>query len=573
MSSKNKRYIKRSTIYPEYQQRNVSSIDNDILKLNLEKNILIKSDLESSDPDRIIKAYDYINNIGKKDSDTVKSLIFAPEGEINAGNGYRVPTTVLSDDMMRRMARTPIMSSIIKTRVDQIASYCNWTQDESRIGWTIRVKPGRFDQYEMKSLSRTEMREIDFLAKFIENCGSNDNRYSNDNFESFLRRVSHDTLELDKLSGEISFNRMGLPSEFMAVDGGTIRLSDTSNIKDGIGFGPKYINTKAVKGYLPSHVQIWKNLIVNTYYPWQMMWGVRNTTTDLWMNGYGYSELEVLINVVTWQLFAQQYNGLFFSQGSNPKGFFVVEGNLDPGKLREFQQMWRNTSSGISGAHKIPVFDGSSKVNWIDMQMKNAEMQFQEWLDYLTGLACAVFRIDPTEVGLGAPKSQALFGNDNTESRIEYSKSKGLYPILRFIEHKINKYLIEPFYSKKYEFKFCGIDAEDIDTVIAQDIKKVDKGLMSLQDVFRKYNLRDLNVDKDIILNPQYIQWVTYKEQKMAETGMNPTTATPDGSQKKLDQSVEDNPFAKYEMEKSYKEFEKGMDLWDLNHLFKMIGK
>lgn len=36
------------------------------------------------------------------------------------------------------------------------------------------------------------------------------------------------------------------------------------------------------------------------FYPWELGYGVRNKTTNVLRNGYGCSELETLIEIVTW---------------------------------------------------------------------------------------------------------------------------------------------------------------------------------------------------------------------------------------------------------------------------------
>ena len=56
------------------------------------------------------------------------------------------------------------------------------------------------------------------------------------------------------------------------------------------------------------------------FFPWELTFGIRNKSSDIFTNGYGVSELEDMVQIVTWLLFGMQYNSNFFSQGSNTKG-------------------------------------------------------------------------------------------------------------------------------------------------------------------------------------------------------------------------------------------------------------
>ena len=69
---------------------------------------------------------------------------------------------------------------------------------------------------------------------------------------------------------------------------------------------------KKIHGYYPSFVQVYQNTKVNEFYPWELCFGVRNPSTSIYANGYGVSELEELINVVTSMLWGDEYNRRFF---------------------------------------------------------------------------------------------------------------------------------------------------------------------------------------------------------------------------------------------------------------------
>lgn len=238
---------------------------------------------------------------------------------------------------------------------------------------------------------------------------------------------------------------------------------------------------------------------------------MRNTSTNIYRNGYGRSELEDLVEVVTWMLYGDSYNGKFFSQGSAPKGLLKVSGNVNSGRLQEFKQQWGAMMAGVGNAHKTPVIE-SDKMEWIDMQKSNRDMEFQKWQEYLIKIACSVYKISPDEIGFTVGSGTARVSVDTGKSiaeKLAFSKDKGLRPLLKFIEAKINKYIINPL-DQNYEFKFMGMDSEDEKTQVDLDIRK-GSSFMGYKELRKKYGLpQELDKD-DFIMSPTFLQYQQIK--------------------------------------------------------------
>ena len=271
-------------------------------------------------------------------------------------------------------------------------------------------------------------------------------------------------------------------------------------------------------GFQPRYSMVYNQQIVENpvtgepvlYYPWELGWGVRNSTTDINRNGYGVSELETLISILTWILWGFEYNGNFFKQGSQPKGFINVKGsNIDNQTLNEFRQAWTQTMRGVGNAHRVPILQGLD-LEWIDLQHSNRHMEFTEWTKFLMVITCAVYRIDPSELGFQFQDASRVFGQDGQKERLEHSRSKGLKPLLIFLQNIINRYLISEL-DENFELAFTGIDVEDENKQVELDGKKLQSGMVSMEDMFEKYSGRKFNPDKDTILNPTYQQAASAK--------------------------------------------------------------
>lgn len=222
------------------------------------------------------------------------------------------------------------------------------------------------------------------------------------------------------------------------------------------------------KGYLPRYCMVFNDMILQNpttkehviFYPWELGYGIRNKSTNIYKNGYGTSELETLVEIITWILWGMQYNGNFFSKGSQPKGFINVKNNnIDNTTLNEFRQAWTQTMRGVSNSHRVPIINGID-LEWIDLQKNNRDMEFNDWLKFLLIITCSVYRIDPTELGFQFKDQAQIFGQDGQKERLNHSRDKGLKPLLIFLQNIINHYLIDEIDSD-FEFAFTGIEIED----------------------------------------------------------------------------------------------------------------
>lgn len=214
-------------------------------------------------------------------------------------------------------------------------------------------------------------------------------------------------------------------------------------------------------------------------------------------------------------LWGDEYNRRFFSQGSAPKGFIRVKGGMNEAALQQFKQQWQAMINGVMNAWRTPVVEAD--VDWIDLQKNNRDMEYTSWMEYLIKLACAIFSIDPTEIGWDISRSNGNSGlfESSEADRLQHSKDKGLYPILKFLQRKINKYIVEQI-NPEYEFVFMGLNGMTIDKELEMDIKKLGN-FMTVNEVRSKWGLPDMEVAGDIIENSVF--WQAYNQTKQQEQG------------------------------------------------------
>lgn len=490
-------------------QSNLAELSKKKYELEQTELFLIEKALRSNDPTAYIEAKTYIKNIEERKKNNLRSFTYDPLMTYYTGQGFKYKPQGLSMDLLRNMSKTPQIKAIINTRLGQADNYNGFTTDMQKPGWTIQKRKGLFDTEE-KELTDTEKREIEAIVLFLQ-TGGTANKWDFDGWETFTKKLYEDSWTLDQGVFEVAVDRMGRPTNYDVFDGGTFYLAEHDMTEDD---KKAEIEAYMINGYLPRYVQVLNQTVEREYYPWELCFGVRNANTSIRLNGYGLSENEILIQVITWMLNSNQYNGNFFQQGSNPKGILNFKDNVDPTKLEEFKQGWRNTLSGTSNSHKLAAISGGS-LEWINMQMNNRDMEFSKWNEFLTVLACTVFRIDPSEVGFNIEGGKSMFGQDGQKERLKHSQEKGLEPFLKFWEKKFTKYLVGPISNNKYEFKYTGVEPDDEDASLERDIKIMTNGGISVQDFFMKYSDKELDMDKDILLNQVLLQ---YKQMQQSGT-------------------------------------------------------
>lgn len=485
-------------------------IDEQLAKLEIEKNLSLEKSLRSDNADEIFKAQKYLQEKDKKSNNTAPTaFLFDPWDTYYQTGGFKQTRKRVSFEILKKVGDTPIIGSIFKTRIDQINNFLNFTEDEKVEGYTIRKKKGLFDKAGVTQ--KEDRKTIERINKFLQEGGINKKwDLYNDDLSGFISKIIRDSLNYDQLSFECQRNRRFELIGHRAVDASTIRLLETVD--------PRYKEQGSIKyeeqfGYLPIYAQVFQsnvmtNPLTNTqviYYPWELGYGQRNISTDIHKNGYGTSELEVMLDIVTWSLWGMQYNGNFFKQGSNPKGFINIKNQgVNQDTVNDFRQTWRQMLAGVNNSHKIPVFSGID-LEWIDLQSNNKDMEFQQWMEFLIIMICSLYTIDPSELGYQFQKSAQMFGQDGQKERLKHSKKKGLKPLLVFLQKVITKYIVSEL-DENFEFIFTGIDVEDEAIAVELDTKKITSGMVSFEDMFKKYSGRDYKEGKDTILNPTFLQ-------------------------------------------------------------------
>lgn len=502
----------------------------------------IQASLNSNNPEEIMKANLYLGEI-TPNSGRIQSVFFDPNDLSGNGKGFKDSKGILSFEILRRMGNIHIIRSIVNTRIEQIQNFLHFSEDDQKEGFTIRKKTSLFKESK-KEISSDEKKKIEEIVEFLMNSGFNEKWDNIDDFQTFVRKIAFDSLTLDQLAFEIVRDKGWNIKKYRAVDASLIRFLDSVDPKQR-----ERLEDYRFKGYLPRFCMTWDDqILINPttkepilYYPWELGFGIRNKSSDIRKNGYGTSELEILVDLITGVLWSIQYNMNNFSIGSTPKGFINVKNaNISESNMNEFRQAWSQMMAGVRNAKRTPVINGID-LEWIDLDKSNREMEYQEWAQFLVIMVCSVYRIDPSELGFSFKNQAQIFGQDGQKARLQHSREKGLKPILIFLENIITKYIVSEI-DEDYEFVFTGIEVEDEETQVNLDKIKLESGMVSMQDIFKKYSGREFDSENDIILNQVYQQAQASKQQQEMFGSSVPGEMDEEG----VPQDESKNPFDKY---------------------------
>lgn len=379
--------------------------------------------------------------------------VFLDDMQISWQGGYFQKRNAMDFSMLRAMADgTPLIASIIMTRVRQVVRFC--APQESGEGPGFAIKHVEKEH----ALSADEQESVKLLTKFFQNCGWETNprkrrKLKRDDFSSFMSKAVRDSLIMDNTPIETELKRdraMGIDG-FYAVDGASVYLvNELEYSGDDEIFACQVVNGTIRAAYS------YDDLILVP----------RNPSSSILTAGYGTSELEYLIKIVTGFLNALEINLSGMSKNSIPRGFMTLTGNYDERDLQAFKRYWTTTVRGVGNRFNMPVMvskdqEGKAEFNEIGGQVD--EVMYSKWMELLGAIACAVYSIAPEEINwssFSAAKS-SLSGNDTTE-KMAQSMDKGLRPLLTYFGGIFSDYIVSDF-SDKFCFRFVGMDEEDQD--------------------------------------------------------------------------------------------------------------
>lgn len=465
---------------------------------------------------------------GANDTSKLKSVFIDPYNLLDFMGSRSKPSRVTWQILRRMSLSCKPVAAVIQTRQNQVSAFTQVPRRTGDIGFRITTKDPH------KRPTEGDLERITELTSWFSNMGYEqydshlyEGERKRDGFDAFMRKVVRDSLSLDAVCFEIQRNAMGKPHGLWPVDPSTIKMAAECYEWDPRTGQPVPVSREKTNGLPVRYVQeLYGGQRVALFNEKELVYGVRNPRTDIDTAGYGLSELEVLMETVTQTLFTEQYNAKYFTQNALPQGVLNISGKYTPEALEAFKRQWVAQVSGAANAWKIPIMaidEAQGGVNFTPFKESNRNMQYNLWLEYLIQTVCAVYTIDPSEIGFmikgsgGGPMVE-----HSGAVRIDFSKDKGLRPLLKFYGHLFNEYIVKEIYPDLF-FEWVGIDAMSEADKVELTGKKLTNGTLTVNEARAMDDMPPIkanwaNAPGNATLMQVYVADLTYqREQEAAE--------------------------------------------------------
>lgn len=401
-------------------------------------------------------------------------------------------------------------------------------------------KDGQLSDKEKRRLAKAELSKrtkakIAAIQEQILTCGSLENRPFDSrrwNFDAYLRAIVRDRLTCDQIGTEIIPDQTGTIHHWKPIDGSTLRYASGALAKykdfdaQSAGYDLLYpekellalkeqgdaleLDEEKLSNEDYKYVQVVRGRIARAFTPDELAFGMANPTTDIYSNGYSIAELELLMGMVTAHIFTENYNRSYFTQGFSAKGILHIKSPLNRRKLETVRVQWNHMLKGNKNSFQTPIMSGMDDVKWIPLTQNHSDMEFNNWMNYLIKIICAVYQIDPFEIGFGMKEEGGSsggggLGGDNSKEKLESSRNKGFVPLLRFLQSYLNFNIVSRI-DPDYELEFVGIDEESKKATLDRQKEEV-KFKKTVNEIRAEDDLEPIAGADDLLLDPVYFQW------------------------------------------------------------------
>lgn len=327
-----------------------------------------------------------------------------------------------SVNQMRRWSRTnPWIRSAINLRRQQI----------SRAKWDIVTVDGEGDA------SNANIKRIKDILR--------DPNSRMDSWRSFIEPVVEDILVLDQ----------GCIEKELTVGARAGKSGDPiKNLwpKDAgrIAFDPKWDGSNLKKPRYFEYDETGE--VVASYKNDELIVIVANRVS---YSPLGLSPLEVLAETIEADLRAAKYNNNIVEQAT-PPGIIDLGEGVRPDQVDSFRTYW---DSEIAGRSQTAIVGGGKGVKWLPMAQSNRDMQFMEWQIYLARKICAVFGVQPQDIGLNFDVNKST-----SEYGAAFTADNGIAPLCELIADYITREIVW-LYDKNLRFVYTDVGRESAQVV------------------------------------------------------------------------------------------------------------
>ena len=186
---------------------------------------------------------------------------------------------------------------------------------------------------------------------------------------------------------------------------------------------------------------------------------------------------------------ATRFNRNFFKNSAQPDLIFTTEETMTDDEVDDFYRRWENRYRGPGNAHRPAI------ANFIK-DIKTLGMSHRE-MEFIQGLRWSLEDVSRT-YGVPMPLlsdfQRATFSNVNAAERFFWRNT--MVPEMVLLEEQLNQKLLPllGYADLRLEFDLSSVEAlrEDETARVDRDVKLLDRGVLTINEVRRRHNLPDV---------------------------------------------------------------------------------
>ena len=431
---------------------------------------------------RLVKAIETSAEAAKQG--TVVNPAFDSLDFYNSNGGSVKEPTGITMGLLRSFAHyCPPLTAIIETWVRYATAFCDTPDKRSgvvkRPGFEIRLTDKNM------ALSEEDKQIIKELTRFLIEGGFADPPEEEQpinyqpGLQNFAKGFIRDSLTLDgaairrwsSVGGRyplVAFcaedaARIRKPKRtYLGLDNGVREYEDWDKVNEVANRqGRKIAYLKVDSGNVGGR-------IVETYTKEQLAYLIRNPRTDTEANGYGYSENERCIDLVTGWCNGLSYNTSRFNNDALPRGVLMLLGQLDETQVQSFKMRWRQMLEGNATKRwRTPILrgqaNGGGSVQWVPIDPSSRDMEYNQFMFTLAVIIHSIFGCSPDETGMqNVSPFRPPLSEASPEVKMQNANDKGFDPLLRWFRDVLNRQILwVMFPSRRYSLEFVGVGQGD----------------------------------------------------------------------------------------------------------------
>jgi HK97 family phage portal protein len=290
----------------------------------------------------------------------------------------------------------------------------NWAEHSEWVRAAVNIRKGQVSSADWDIVPFDQSADFnEDLAQQLRNLFNRPNP-AVESFRSWVEPILEDILVLD--AGVIEKERTfgGTVAALHSVDGGKVKVS---TIWDGDPRETRYWWVPT-----PQYEVAFRNE--------DLVYVMANPRT---YNVMGLSPLETLKLTIDSEVNGSSYNSRQVTNAA-PDGMLDLGEGARPEKVEEFKSYWL---SEVAGKGAMAFIGGTKGAKFVPFRGSNRDMQYQEWLMYLTRKIAAVYGLSPQDLGLTFDINKAT-----AESQLEMTEDRGLRPLLALIQDYFTREIV-----------------------------------------------------------------------------------------------------------------------------------